>query len=727
MAGTCGLLRAAAVPQPATLRNSLGMRLIHVKAGAFTMGSTPGPNWQSRDYEGPDWDESPPQRVVLSEPFYMAATEVTNAQYEQFDPDHHKYRGSPGCSQADDDAVVFVSWYDAVRFCEWLSEKEGKPYRLPTEAEWEYACRAGTVTTFNVGDQLPDGFQKLHPEVGPCHFGFWFPDRNRLPSAYKIAESGALKVAQTPANAWGLFDMHGNVEEWCLDWYGPYDAKDQTDPVGVVRGQIRVVRGGAHSQLIKLLRSANRSGNIPIARNPVTGLRIVQGETPETEPLPMPQAPRHCWDVTQTAPSNVTMGPDPNKAYFAGPRVFVDIPPASSGPMFSTHNHDPGIAECPNGDLLAIWYSCKVEPGTELCVLASRLRRGSDDWEPASPFWDMPDRNDHGPAIWWDGDKTLYHFNGSYNALWSEETGAMTGTVMRTSTDNGVTWSAARQIGAYGQANVATLKTKEGYIIASVDGPDWTTVIYISTDGGATWTNPAYQARMNEYAEAGGTGPRIAGIHAGIVQLADGRLMALGRYDHPKRQERFHYHGPMSISLDMGRTWSYSASEFPAISSSQRPALMKLREGVLLYCSFTDMVTKRDADVRVIGSVKPQDRKGMLFRDSAGSEFVGYGLYAALSYNDGETWPVRKLMTPGGPSREQVSIDNSTFQLSGTNAEPKGYLALCQTRDGLIHLISSKLHYSFNLAWLKTPTSSSKIGGLTPRQMPKENVSETEF
>jgi hypothetical protein len=93
----------------------------------------------------------------------------------------------------------------------------------------------------------------------------------------------------------------------------------------------------------------------------------------------------------------------------------------------------------------------------------------------------------------------------------------------------------------------------------------------------------------------------------------------------------------------------------------------------------------------------------MRFCDSAGNEFVGYGLYATLSYDEGRTWPTRKLMTPGGPPCDQTSIDNSTFRLSATNAEPCGYLALCQVRDGVIHLISSKLHCSFNLVWLEVP------------------------
>ncbi len=694
-------LLAGAFTEGKTFTNSIGMKMVWIGSGRFAMGAEPGPDVLTRGYQGPDWDESPVHQVTLDRPFHMAATEVTNAQYELFDPNHARFRGTAGLARVDDDAVVFVSWDDAHRFCRWLSEKEKLPYRLPTEAEWEYACRAGTATVFHLGDQLPDGFQKINPTIGPTHFSFWFPDRKKLPGVYRIDESGSLQVAQTPANAWGLYDMHGNVEEWCHDWYGPYREGEQADPTGRAGGEFRVVRGGAHSQLIRLLRSANRSGNIPMARNAVTGFRVVLGEMPATPPLPLPAPPLHCPDVDRARSNQMTRAVPPDEPCFSGPRVFVKIPANSTGPMYSTHNHDPGIAECPNGDLLAIWYSCVLEPGTELSVLASRLRQGAEEWDPASVFYDTPDRNDHGPAIWWDGDRTLCHFNGNYEGLWSSQTGTMTGTILRISTDNGATWSAARQIGAFPQANVATLKTREGHIIASADGPDWTTVIYVSEDGGTTWIDPAEGRTMKEYAQPGGLGPRIAGIHAGIVQLKDGRLMALGRYDHPARQQRFHRRAPLSISSDMGRTWNYSASEFPAISSSQRSALIRLREGPLLYCSFTDMVTKRDAEGRVVGAFKLQEREGLLFRDRMGRQFIGYGLYAALSDDEGGAWPIRKLVTPGGPPRDQGSTDNSIFQLSAVSAEPKGYLALCQATDGMIHLISSKLHYSFNLAWLR--------------------------
>ena len=130
---------------PETLVNSIDIKLVRIEAGSFMMGQE----------KGGDWDEREVHKVTISKPFWMGVTEVTNVQYEQFAPEHCGLRGKCGLSTQDDEAVVFVSWDEAVKFCEWLSKKEGKSYRLPTEAEWEYACRAGTTTAYNTGDTLP--------------------------------------------------------------------------------------------------------------------------------------------------------------------------------------------------------------------------------------------------------------------------------------------------------------------------------------------------------------------------------------------------------------------------------------------------------------------------------------------------------------------------------------------------------------------------------------------
>ena len=214
--------RTVAEPAEAFV-NGLGIKMLPVPAGAFEMGDDDG-----------EYDERPVHAVALTTPFWMGATEVTNAQYERFRPEHRQRRGGA----ADDEAVVFVSWDDATAFCAWLSEREGATYRLPTEAEWEYACRAAGK------DAPPDEYVRDAPANA---WSGW-------------ASSKASKtVAASRPNGWGFYDLRGNVEEWCRDWYGPYASGPQTDPVGPGDGQFRVTRGGANGFTAFYLRSANRS------------------------------------------------------------------------------------------------------------------------------------------------------------------------------------------------------------------------------------------------------------------------------------------------------------------------------------------------------------------------------------------------------------------------------------------------------------------------------------
>ncbi len=662
--GTSLLLIASTMASAAEFTNSVGIRFQAVEPGTFRMG------WDRRLPEAVaakphlahgDFDERPVHTVRITRPFRIGIFEVTNAQYEMFDPAHRPLRGKLGFSAGDDEAVVFVSWHDAVRFCQWLSKKEKRPYRLPTEAEWEYACRAGTDSPYYTGDTLPPPYLK-----NPIRS--WFPDPDRGRQDVPVS----LATGKTPPNAWGLYDMHGNVEEWVHDWYGPYEIGEQSDPIGRAAGDFRVTRGGSHSTEPYYLRSANRMGALPEDKHWLIGFRVVQGEMPKTPPLQAMARPLHQRDVRQKAPATLSKGPDPSRPYFKGPRVYVKIPPDSIGPMFSRHNHDPAITECANGDLLAIWYTCVDEPGRELGILASRLRYGAEEWEPAAPFWNAPDRNDHAPALWFDGNKTLYHFNGlSAAATWGN-----LATILRTSTDNGATWSKARLIIAeHGSRHMpveSVFRTREGYIVLPADavtGGQGGTALHISRDGGKTWT------------DAGGT---IAGIHAGLVQLKDGRLMAFGRGDNIEGRM------PKSLSADMGKTWTRSASDFQPISGGQRLVLIRMKEGPLLFVSFA---------------------KEMQVTDASGSQRRVSGLFGALSFDEGKTWPARRLISDDGPGREVETTDGGKFVMGFNSAEPRGYLSVCQTADGLIHLIGSKQHYSFNLAWLKSPPPAAPASG----------------
>ena len=155
----CLLFAVVAVAtEPKVTRNSIGMELVEIPAGSFIMGQDgPGTDYQQSkhpsEFAKPDWDETPAHKVTISKAFRMARTETTLAQWRAMEPGFRDGIGRP------DDAVNGISWQRATKFCAWLSRKEGKTYRLPTEAEWEYACRAGTTTLYAFGDRLPAGYQ----------------------------------------------------------------------------------------------------------------------------------------------------------------------------------------------------------------------------------------------------------------------------------------------------------------------------------------------------------------------------------------------------------------------------------------------------------------------------------------------------------------------------------------------------------------------------------------
>ena len=402
-----------------------------------------------------------------------------------------------------------------------------------------------------------------------------------------------------------------------------------------------------------------------------------EGQVVVIEPIAVEKTPLWACDVSRKH-HDWSDGPEEDRPYFEGPIPFVVPPPEGSGEPFHAHNHQPDITWLPNGDLFAVWYSTARESGTELTVLASRLRAGNTSWDPAYEFFKAENRNMHGNSVFYDGQGTVHHLNGM-----GQEGATGWGRLAllhRYSLDNGATWSIARPISSGANYHVrhqviaGIRMTRDGALIQACDatpGGQGPTAIHISRNGGRTWADP---------------GGDIRGIHAGVVELQDGRLMALGR------GQAIDGHMPMSLSDDMGRTWTYSASPFPPIGGGQRLVLMRLREGPLLFVSFT-------SDDRS----KPQAR-GMIFTDREGNEFSGYGMFAALSFDDGKTWPVRKLLTPGAGTYDGGAWTGE-FTAAPDRAEHAGYLAATQTPDHVIQLISSRLHYRFNLAWLEEPNA----------------------
>jgi len=230
--------------------NSIGMVLVPIPAGEFQMGSP------DSDKDA-DNDEKPQHLVKITEPFYLSVYEVTQQQYEKV-MGVSPWKGRQFVQEGRDNPATYVSWDDAVEFCRKLSEQEGVDYRLPTEAEWEYTCRAGTTTAYSFGDDV----SKLGEHA-------WY-DKN----AWDIGEKYAHRVGQKLPNPWGLYDMHGNVWEWCQDWYAPYGSeKVVSDPMGPAQGDGRVLRGGSFFDRSSNVRSAFRLYDQSVSRHFFIGFR----------------------------------------------------------------------------------------------------------------------------------------------------------------------------------------------------------------------------------------------------------------------------------------------------------------------------------------------------------------------------------------------------------------------------------------------------------------------
>ncbi len=272
------------------LVNSIGMQFRPMPAGRFTMGDA-------------DVQYAPPHDVTLTRPFLLGAHEVTVGQFRQFvsaiayrtqaERDGHSPRyfapsadwradrgaswQSPGFPQTVEHPVVHVSWHDAMAFCEWLSNKEGQKYRLPTEAEWEYACRAGSTTTYPWGNDEPSAaaYANLADASLKKAYRGWHYGMN----AWDDGHAQTAPVGSLRPNAWGLYDMSGNVREWCADWFSKdyYTSSPAADPAGPASGGSRALRGGAWASPVIDARSAGRMGiHVPSTHNALIGFRVAR-------------------------------------------------------------------------------------------------------------------------------------------------------------------------------------------------------------------------------------------------------------------------------------------------------------------------------------------------------------------------------------------------------------------------------------------------------------------
>ena len=580
------LLAAALILAAPSARNSVGMTLVRIEPGSFEMGvdSVPLPKTLTagangvvydRTSDAGDYDEFPVHKVTISQPFLMSDTEVTIAQFQQFRPDYH---GNPAYAPY----ASGVSWHDAAAYCRWLGEREGKPYRLPTEAEWEYACRAGSRTPFSSGAQPP--------------------------------------APETP-NAWGLKNMHTGVAEWVLDWHGLYPRQPQTDPVGPSWGVAKVVRGGGldyrasktdsgkhlPAELPYYARSANRASVAPVFASPThpIGFRVVQAEMPKTAPLPY-VPPFFSQAVKQDAP-DLRVGPDPAKPYYHTRPLFPNLGSRNMRevgwkigfqPGLGVAYHNSAVQVLNNGDLIAAYYNTpQYEDDPDQTILTMRLRYGSEDWDMPEPWPDFADASDAAPVFWNDHGK-LWFFWGSPRLLGGPPFQFMT------STDNGATWSAVEYPDLRGPVGKFTpqpinsiVRAADGAIYLPVDAAGSTSVLFASHDDGKTWVD---------------TGGRTAGRHTTLVLGKDGALLGFGG-----KNSNIDGFMPKAVSRDRGKTYEKSKTPFKPLGSGQRPSIIRLASGKLFFVA--DLFDKK--------KLGP----------------AGAGAFVALSDDDGTTWTTRQL------------------------------------------------------------------------------------
>jgi formylglycine-generating enzyme len=235
-----------------SITNTLGMKFNKIPAGTFLMGS---PQTEKvRD------DNEHQHKVTITKQYYMQTTEVTQGQWKAV-MGTEPWKGIQYVKEGPNNAAS-LSWNDAIAYCNKLSEKEGKTYRLPTEAEWEYACRAGTETRWSFGDD--------EKELGDYA---WYREDGYVPD-----EKYAHQVGLKKPNAFGLYDMHGNVYEWCHDYYEEdyYQQSPAQDPTGPVTGSFRVFRGGSWFVNSRFTRSAGRNWFVADYRFFLYGFRLVR-------------------------------------------------------------------------------------------------------------------------------------------------------------------------------------------------------------------------------------------------------------------------------------------------------------------------------------------------------------------------------------------------------------------------------------------------------------------
>ena len=584
--------------EPAMAKDGVPV-VVKVPAGSFVMGAdaqvlpasvTKGFGVMSTRPDHGDFDEVPAHPVKISKSFAISVTEVSPDEYRQFDPKFVAGEATPAYAAG-------VSWTQAMAYCAWLTKKTGKPWRLPTEAEWEYVARAGGKGIFGAGDTMP-------------------------------------KV--DAPNAFGVKNMGVGRPEWTMDWYAPYQPGAQTDPMGAVAGYTRVVRGGGldfrHSATKTtpdlnvpatapyFSRAANRASMAPAYSSPTgnIGFRVVQAGPPTGRPGPEQKFFFETAVKQMGLLGDATVsGPDTSKPWYHAHELFPNLQGKSMpgvgwkiglAPGLGINYHNSAIQVLPNGDLLAAYYNTPdQEDDPDQTVMTMRRRAGTEDWDMPEPYPYFADAANAAPVIWRDTKvkNKVWMFWGFPRLIGAPPF------CYATSTDNGVTWSQVifpyfpEKIGRYvSQPINSIVRAADGTIYIPTDstgkdsdGNGSVSAVWATKDEGKTWYD---------------TGGRTAGRHTTIVLAKDGKLLGFGG-----KNSEIGGKMPLATSSDGGKTWVKSKTPFDELLSGERPSVIRLASGRLFF----------------VADDNPTKQKH-IHKD---------GSYVALSDDDGATWVMKKL------------------------------------------------------------------------------------
>jgi formylglycine-generating enzyme required for sulfatase activity len=617
--------------------------VVGIPAGTFRMGEDAGalPDSVTKGFgvmstrpEQGDYDEAPAHTVRISHPFNLSVYEITPQEFQQFDPHYVPGEATPSYAAG-------VSYAQAVAYCDWLTKKTGKPWRLPTEAEWEYAARAGGKQLFGASPTMP---------------------------------------RPGDANAFGVRNMEIGHPEWVADWYAPYQPGEQVDPVGAASGLTRVVRGGGldyrktggkdkktgevtpdlnvPATAPFFARAANRASMAPAYASPTgnIGFRVVQAPPLTTRPTP-PQTYFFETAVKQQPLTPQPTGPSPAKPWYHTHEMFPnlqgkDMPGVGwklgLAPGLGINYHNSAIQQLPNGDMLAAYYNTPdQEDDPDQTILIMRRRAGAEDWDMPEPFPVFADAALAAPVIWHDTKypSKVWMFFGFPRLIGAGPFAYIT------SNDNGATWSQVafpyfpNKIGRYvSQPINSIVRAADGTIYIptdstgkDADGNGSISAVWATKDEGKTWYD---------------TGGRTAGRHTTIVIAKNGDLLGFGG-----KNSNIEGKMPLARSSDGGKTWHKSKLPFDQLLSGERPSVIRLASGRLFF----------------VADFNPKPEKH-IHKD---------GAYVALSDDDGATWTMKRLPP------EVLTV---------------GYTTATQSADGVIHVVTSKnkpdYEIELNEAWV---------------------------